>query len=673
MSSEHGAGRRPALVGAAATLGGVLLASLALGWSSPALASATDYTWQGGGSSSDWSEGANWLGDVAPTAGASIGTLTLPLLPSFQSTENNVSGLSANQVAVTDSHGYYLMGDGLDLGSGGLSVASAAEGDVGQFYVFAPLTLSSPQTWQVTGMQDGLFQQIGFAGQLSGESSNLTINLNDPTLFTFGSRPVPGQPPNTANDELGEVSFNGTTYCTRTPLGEVDGHEAYQEICYKTEVELYAGALNADDGHALNLHDIGLYDYDTATGPIRATDSELYLRGTSIGPVTAIKSELLTREILTLSSLSLDGGSKLLQRIYSVQGTTPGVDYDQVTSTGTVSLGGATLELVSGGGECPPPHVGQVDTLISTTGSLSGQFGNAPEGGTITVAGVPGCERAYSYRINYHTSGEPQTVTATALPAVPTLGELPAITGTATEGQILSVTHGFWTNQPSGIADQWQRCDSSGGNCQPIAGATGQSYTLTASDVGSTIRVQETASNSEGSSEPAESEATTLVQAVPAGSGNGTGGGTTSSGGGSTSSSGSGSSAGAGSTVTATVSTATIRAALAHLRPTGKPATVVALLKHGGLTMPFTAPAVGSLSVQWYASPSGAKAARKIKPVLVASGKATFAAPGTGKVKVRLTAQGKRLLRHARQLRVEVRGVFTSDGEAATVASLVTI
>jgi hypothetical protein len=621
-------------------LAALVTATCCLLSASPAAATAADYTWSGGGSSTDWSEGANWLGGTAPVAGQSIGTLTLPLLPSFQDVENNVSGLSVNQVTVDDTHAYDLNGDALALGSGGLSVNSATEGDVGQLYVFAPLTLSSSQTWQVTGLEHGLWQQIGFAGPLTGESSALTINLSDPTLLTFGSPTIPGvTEPNTADDELGPITINGTGGST---------------------IHLEAAALNATDGQLVTLNNLSLASaIGTTTGPVNANDSDLTLGGTGTGPLTLTSSVLEPNKILHLPSLSLDAGSTVKPTI-RVPGNTPGTDYDQIVATGAVALGGAKLEPIGAGasnGTCPPPHVGEVDTLIETTGSLSGQFGNAPEGGTITVFGVPGCERVNSYRITYHIGSSPQTVTATALPAVPTSGEAPTIAGTATEGQTLSVNHGFWTNQPSSYSDQWQRCASSGGNCQAIAGATGQTYALTAGDVGSTIRVQETASNEEGVSEPAESEPTTVVQAAPPGS--------TSEGG-----TGSGSSSpapsGAAPTVMATISSAQIKAALARLRPGGKAATIRALLKHHGLTVSFNAPEAGRLVVQWYATRGRAKAARtKTKRVLVASGQATFSGSGTGKVRIRLTMAGKRVLRHAGRLRIAAQGVFTPVGQAS--------
>ena len=82
-----------------------------------------------------------------------------------------------------------------------------------------------------------------------------------------------------------------------------------------------------------------------------------------------------------------------------------------------------------------------------------------------------------------------------------------SVSGSAMEGQALTVVNGSWTNSPTSFTHQWQRCDASGNNCTAIPGATGQIYTLTATDVGSTIRVQETARNEAGAGAPASSPA----------------------------------------------------------------------------------------------------------------------------------------------------------------------
>jgi hypothetical protein len=56
--------------------------------------------------------------------------------------------------------------------------------------------------------------------------------------------------------------------------------------------------------------------------------------------------------------------------------------------------------------------------------------------------------------------------------------------------------------------------------------------------------------------------------------------------------------------------------------------------------MPFTVPEAGTLNVSWYFVPKGAKLAKTVKPVLVASGKLTFVAAGAAQVKLKLTAGG---------------------------------
>jgi serine protease len=112
----------------------------------------------------------------------------------------------------------------------------------------------------------------------------------------------------------------------------------------------------------------------------------------------------------------------------------------------------------------------------------------------------------------------------------PTSTSPPTISGSPAEGQTLTERHGGWTGSPTSYSYQWYDCDSGGHNCSPIPDATTQSYTLTAGDVGSTIVVEETASNSSGGdSAPALSSPTAVVTAPGTGGGGTNGGGTTGS------------------------------------------------------------------------------------------------------------------------------------------------
>jgi hypothetical protein len=110
-------------------------------------------------------------------------------------------------------------------------------------------------------------------------------------------------------------------------------------------------------------------------------------------------------------------------------------------------------------------------------------------------------------------SSEAATSPATSAVAPPVPGNTspPTITGTAQQGQILTEQHGVWTNEPTSFTYQWQQCDVLGNGCLPISGATAQTYVPVAGDVGHALRVQETASNGAGSSEPATSAATSAV------------------------------------------------------------------------------------------------------------------------------------------------------------------
>ena len=82
---------------------------------------------------------------------------------------------------------------------------------------------------------------------------------------------------------------------------------------------------------------------------------------------------------------------------------------------------------------------------------------------------------------------------------VPANTAIPSISGTATEGDVLSASTGSWTNSPTSYAYQWRRGGSD------ISGATSASYTLVTADVGATITVRVTATNGSGSGAPATS------------------------------------------------------------------------------------------------------------------------------------------------------------------------
>ena len=114
------------------------------------------------------------------------------------------------------------------------------------------------------------------------------------------------------------------------------------------------------------------------------------------------------------------------------------------------------------------------------------------------------------------TAASNPTSTVTANAPVNTKG--PTISGSMVEGQTVRVSPGTWSGgAPITYGYQWLRCNSAGGSCGAISGATGAQYKLTASDVGRKIRVNVTARNSGGSKTVMSGESALVAAAGPAG------------------------------------------------------------------------------------------------------------------------------------------------------------
>jgi hypothetical protein len=105
---------------------------------------------------------------------------------------------------------------------------------------------------------------------------------------------------------------------------------------------------------------------------------------------------------------------------------------------------------------------------------------------------------------------------ATDRPAEPpTSDSSPTLSGTTVDGDTLTAAPGAWSGtQDIAYSYQWQRCDQAGENCVDIPGATGTTHDLGQGDVGQTVHVVVTATNTEGSLQ-ATSDASGVVQPAP--------------------------------------------------------------------------------------------------------------------------------------------------------------
>lgn len=87
----------------------------------------------------------------------------------------------------------------------------------------------------------------------------------------------------------------------------------------------------------------------------------------------------------------------------------------------------------------------------------------------------------------------------------------PSVDGVAREDRLMRATDGTWRGgRIYGFRHQWRRCDTGGGACVDIAGATRSTYRLTAAEVGQRVRVDVRATTGGGSS-TAQSDASATV------------------------------------------------------------------------------------------------------------------------------------------------------------------
>jgi hypothetical protein len=337
----------------------------------------------------------NWEGGSAPTTGEEIGTLKFPRLTNAacepeQETEacyfsfNDVSGLSAESMQIDDGDGYFIGGETLALGAGGLTASpgSGASGPAGDL-VLMPLHLRTTQTWSVSEREAGEIEENGLllAGEVTGSAASaLTVDLSSGPALILDN-----------DTETGPVT--------------IEGPNATGEHIDNGSVLLEGGELNASDRQAVNLSRI-FFAGAGAVGSLTTNDATV-----------DVGADKVPAGVLEASSVKLDSASGVLFEITG-SGTTARSDYSQLLSEGPVALAGSIAVVSSkptASGSCPDLVAGATYTFLSTSGTLSGTFANAPEGGPeIPISFGEGCSQsARTMRISYNRSGTTKTVTGT--------------------------------------------------------------------------------------------------------------------------------------------------------------------------------------------------------------------------------------------------------------------
>jgi hypothetical protein len=95
---------------------------------------------------------------------------------------------------------------------------------------------------------------------------------------------------------------------------------------------------------------------------------------------------------------------------------------------------------------------------------------------------------------------------------------IPVVRGNMVVGSVATADPGSWTGRQSiSFSYRWLRCNTQGGDCVSIGGATGRNYRLTSSDVNHRMRFNLTARNPVGTLTVISAESPIVEEPLPSG------------------------------------------------------------------------------------------------------------------------------------------------------------
>jgi hypothetical protein len=376
-----------------------------------AAAAVTTYTWTGAdsaaGISPNWSDAKNWKGNVAPTAGSTVG-LNFPVLPCTStgpcgnSSLNDLTGLHVakltlhlGQGATQPSPGNYeIGGDSISVGSVSITTVTVPSGHIANSaYVSVPITVPHNETWSINVTGEA---QPQFLGAVTGPG-NLTVDSTGQGIVDFN-----------AAVNVGTLSFVGTNSSDTGRSAFLNG-----------TIAMIGGSMNSN-GHPVSLTNVGLVSFGGGTiGPLTTSGAEMQLgyenSAKPLGTYSIDGNGVLDANSF-ISDLSLTPGTGM----QPVAGT----DYIVVSASGTLTLNSASITLYA---DCNQA-LGKVYKFVKATGGFTGTFAalangavvqTQPDGSpscAVTGATAPYVKIAYNHTTNVVSA---MVVAAPATPATP--------------------------------------------------------------------------------------------------------------------------------------------------------------------------------------------------------------------------------------------------------------
>jgi autotransporter-associated beta strand protein len=404
------------------------LAALCAAFSLVSPAHSATITWTGA-SNQNWSNATNWdlarapqnLDDVVLTGAGISRPLNLDL-----------SGVTVQSLVMSGLGGLTISGNPLPLESSG----TITNNDPSNTNISFQVTLNGPATFN--GPLSFLQSVWGFGdltlnGAIALQGFNFytgSTTINGTTDVSSGTPAIPNNSAVTVTGTLTSSSVNTVLLASLSGSGTVNVNSVLTvgfDNSSTTFSGTYAGTgiFNKQGSGTFTLSGANTY-----TGTTHVGGGRLDVNGTIVSDVAVVSSATLGGTgtitgpvslttggatlapgnagpgLLTVTtSLFMSAGNTLALKL---NGTTPGTQYDQVGVGGSTTLGGATLSVTLNFA----PTMGDVFTIITGTGTVTGTFAGLPDGSNFTVNGT-------AFRINYPANQV--TLTVVAAPTIATV------------------------------------------------------------------------------------------------------------------------------------------------------------------------------------------------------------------------------------------------------------
>jgi hypothetical protein len=341
------------------------------------------------------------------TVDVQTGTLSISGGGTNAGTYNAASGatISVDNSVISLNSGAVITGTGTFRVTGGLTVnvpvsASNLLLQGGNIQGAGPLNVNGPFTWSSGSIVGSVAANGG--GSLTGATGAMTI---DAGVFTVGG--------GTLNWSAGTLTENGNATLTISPGGTLlatgdnnltvagggtqtftnggvfrkEGGSGITSVSVPTSngslVEVLTGTLTFSAG-LTNSGTVSVAPGAVLNGTLTSIGSAAFIRGggTYGGPIIDNAGSTLapgnSPGTMSVSGAATLNAGSFLQ--IELDGPSPGSGYDQLIVGGAITLNNPTLDFTLGYSAAP------TDTFtFLTSGSMSGQFNNLPEGSTVPL------------------------------------------------------------------------------------------------------------------------------------------------------------------------------------------------------------------------------------------------------------------------------------------------